>query len=94
MRDRAQMLLDNDNKETLDLGSKNSKDDLIAELKARGADTYAKVQSGPNKGKPTSAVTITVLTSLLKAANDGGNIVVRMAAGASAPAAPQLNRDF
>ena len=90
----AQMLLDNDNKETLDLGSKNSRADLIAELKARGADTYAKVQSGPNKGKPTGAVTITVLTSLLKAANGGGNIVVRMAAGASAPAAPQWNRDF
>ena len=88
------MLLDNDNKETLDLGSKNSKADLIAELKARGADTYAKVQSGVNKGNPTGAVTITVLTSLLKAANGGDNIVVRMAAGASAPAAPQWNRDF
>ena len=88
------MLLDNDNKETLDLGSKNSKADLIAELKARNADTYAKVKSGRNKGSPTNAVTITMLTSLLKAANGGDNIVVHMTASASAPAVPQWNRDF
>ena len=88
------MLLDNDNKETLDLGSKNSKADLVAELKARGADTYAKVKSGPKKGNPTNAVTITMLTNILKDANGGGSIVVRMAAGASAPAVPQWNRDF
>ena len=67
----AQILLDNDNKETLNLGSKNSKADLIAELKARNSDTYAKVKSGPKKGNPTNAVTITMLTSILKADNGG-----------------------
>ena len=49
-------------------------------------------QSGPNQGNPTGAVNIPMLTSLLKAANDDRNIVVRKAAGASAPAVPEWRR--
>ena len=85
-------LLDNDNKDTLDLSAKNGKTGLIEELKARNADSYPKVQSGPNQGNPTGAVNIPMLTSLLKAANDDRNIVVRKAAGASAPAVPEWRR--
>ena len=85
-------LLDNDNKDTLDLSAKNGKTELIEGLKARNADSYPKVQSGPNQGNPTGAVNIPMLTSLLKAANDDRNIVVRKAAGASAPAVPEWRR--
>jgi ankyrin repeat protein len=90
--EKAQSLLDNDNKDTLDLSAKNGKTELIEELKARNADSYPKVQSGPNQGNPTGAVNIPMLTSLLKAANDDRNIVVRKAAGASAPAVPEWRR--
>ena len=93
----AQALLANGNKQTMDLTKTCGKDDLIAELKARGADTYPKTKRGKNIGAPTAAATLTMMKSLLKAANGGSDIAVRKAldgggVGSSAAVAGPWNR--
>ena len=82
-------MLSNDNEDTLNLDAACKKDDLIKELKARGADTYKKVQSKESKnyGLPASGVTIDDLKALLRAANGGNPIVVRDSSSDYVPAA-------
>ena len=83
--EKAQALVQNNNKETMDLNGTCPKSDLIQELEMRGAGTYEKVKlkSSATYGLPVASVGIAELKQLLLQANNGNHIVERLATGSS-----------
>ena len=72
----AREMAQHGNQRTIDLSKKQKKNNLIAELKARGKDNYKKIRRGSSAGEPTTDVNELVLRNMLRDANDGNDIVV------------------